>query len=93
MQWVKQTFSARFNVLTGREGHVWGDRYWSEILEGEPPVEAAEVDWVAVDAEADKEIPAVITYELSWDSPRDEEIRLKMSTSRKNPPNSADPTD
>jgi hypothetical protein len=34
MQWVKQTFSARFNVLTGRSGHVWGDRYWSEILPG-----------------------------------------------------------
>jgi hypothetical protein len=32
MQWLKQTFSARFNVLTGRSGHVWGDRYSSEIL-------------------------------------------------------------
>jgi hypothetical protein len=34
---MKQTFSVRFNVKTGRTGHVWGDRYWSEILEGEPP--------------------------------------------------------
>jgi hypothetical protein len=52
-------------------------------------VDAKEVDWAAVDAEADKEIPAAITYELSWDNPRDEEIRLKLSTSRKKPPKPA----
>ncbi|MDR0585404.1 MAG: hypothetical protein LBG57_13810, partial [Treponema sp.] len=23
-------------ALTGRTGHIWGDRYWSLILEGEP---------------------------------------------------------
>jgi hypothetical protein len=92
MQWVKQTFSARFNVIVGRTGHVWGDRYWSEILDGEPPVEAEEVDWAAVNAEADKEIPAAITYSLSWDSPRRAEIRLKLSTSRKKPPKPAAPT-
>jgi hypothetical protein len=91
MQWLKQTFSARFNARTGREGHVWGNRYWSEILEGEPPQEAAEVDWEMVKEKAKTEIPAGITYELSWDSPRDEEIRLKMSTSRKKPPDSAAP--
>jgi hypothetical protein len=37
MQWVKQAFAARFNVLDGRTGHIWGDRYWSLILPGEPP--------------------------------------------------------
>jgi hypothetical protein len=37
MQRVKQTFATRFNVLDGRTGHIWGDRYWSEILAGEPP--------------------------------------------------------
>jgi hypothetical protein len=37
MQWVKQTFSVRFNIVTWRTGHVWGDRYKSEILPGEPP--------------------------------------------------------
>jgi REP element-mobilizing transposase RayT len=41
MQWLKQTFAQRYNALTGRTGHIWGDRYWSLILEGEPP-EAAE---------------------------------------------------
>jgi hypothetical protein len=45
MQWMKQTFSCRFNVKTGRSGHVWGDRYKSEILPGEPPPGAEEVDW------------------------------------------------
>jgi hypothetical protein len=44
-----------------------------------------------VDAEANKEIPAAMTYSLSWDSPRDEEIRLKLSSSRKNPPKPAAP--
>ena len=37
MQWLKQTFAQRYNALTGRTGHIWGDRYWSEILAGEPP--------------------------------------------------------
>jgi REP element-mobilizing transposase RayT len=37
MQWMKQVFAQRYNALTGRSGHIWGDRYWSQILEGEPP--------------------------------------------------------
>jgi hypothetical protein len=36
MQWIKQTFAARFNVIDGRSGHIWGDRYWSEIVAGPP---------------------------------------------------------
>jgi hypothetical protein len=91
MQWIKQTFSARFNVIVGRTGHVWGERYRLEILGGEPPKEAVEVDWEMVEEKAKTEIPADVTYALSWDSPRDEEIRLKMSTSRKKPPQSAAP--
>jgi hypothetical protein len=92
MQGVKQTFSARFNVIVGRTGHVWGERYQSEILAGEPPEWAKEVDWGMVEAKARTEIPKGITYKLSWDSPRDEEIRLKMSSSRKKPPKPAVPT-
>jgi REP element-mobilizing transposase RayT len=41
MQRMKQTFAQRYNALTGRIGHIWGDRYWSLILEGEPPEGAA----------------------------------------------------
>jgi REP element-mobilizing transposase RayT len=37
MKWMKQTLAARYNARTGRIGHVWGDRYWSRILDGEPP--------------------------------------------------------
>jgi REP element-mobilizing transposase RayT len=37
MQRMKQVFAQRYNALTGRSGHIWGDRYWSRILEGEPP--------------------------------------------------------
>jgi REP element-mobilizing transposase RayT len=40
MQWLKQTFAVRYNVMKRLDGHVWGDRYWSKVLEGEPPEEA-----------------------------------------------------
>jgi hypothetical protein len=92
MQWLKQTFSARFNVRTGRTGHVWGDRYRSEILEGEPPEWAKEVDWTAVDVEANKEIPMAITYSLSWDSPRLAGMTEKMRFSFKTVPAPATPS-
>jgi REP element-mobilizing transposase RayT len=38
MKWMKQVFAQRYNAMTGRIGHIWGDRYWSRILEGEPDV-------------------------------------------------------
>jgi REP element-mobilizing transposase RayT len=37
MKWLKQVFSQRYNHADGRVGHIWGDRYWSLILVGEPP--------------------------------------------------------
>jgi REP element-mobilizing transposase RayT len=37
MKWLKQTFAQRYNRETGRIGHIWGDRYWSRILAGDPP--------------------------------------------------------
>ncbi|MDR2374848.1 MAG: transposase [Treponema sp.] len=36
MKWLKQVFAQRFNAADGRTGHIWGDRYWSRIVEGEP---------------------------------------------------------
>jgi hypothetical protein len=42
MKWVKQTFAARSNRRDGRTGHIWGDRYVSWVLEGEPEEEGAE---------------------------------------------------
>jgi hypothetical protein len=42
MQWLKQVFAVEFNKVDGRTGHVWGDRYWSRILDGEPPEEDPE---------------------------------------------------
>jgi hypothetical protein len=36
LKWIKQTFAVRYNRLAGWTGHIWGDRYWSLILEGEP---------------------------------------------------------
>jgi hypothetical protein len=53
MQWLKQTFAVRFNRRAGRTGHLWGNRYWSGVLEGEPPEGAGKVDWTAVEAEAE----------------------------------------
>ncbi|MDR1469510.1 MAG: hypothetical protein LBT00_09470 [Spirochaetaceae bacterium] len=86
MQWMKQTFSVRFNVRTGRKAHLWGERYWSEILAGEPPPEAEEVDWDAVGAEAKTPIPEVMAYALSWDSLRTGIWEAKTSFSPKNQP-------
>jgi REP element-mobilizing transposase RayT len=37
MKWMKQVFAQRYNREDGRTGHIWGDRYGSRILEGEPP--------------------------------------------------------
>jgi hypothetical protein len=36
MKWMKQVFARRYNRGEGRIGHIWGDRYWSEIVEGVP---------------------------------------------------------
>ncbi|MDR0689022.1 MAG: transposase, partial [Spirochaetaceae bacterium] len=36
MKWLKQVFAQRYNRAEGRIGHIWGDRYGSWILEGEP---------------------------------------------------------
>jgi REP element-mobilizing transposase RayT len=41
MQWIKQSYSVRYNVHDGRTGHIWGDRYLSVIVEG-PPGDAEE---------------------------------------------------
>ncbi|MDR1108640.1 MAG: hypothetical protein LBL19_06365, partial [Spirochaetaceae bacterium] len=49
LKWMKQTFAVRYNRLTGRTGHIWGDRYWSLVLEGEPP---EEVGWEVGEEEA-----------------------------------------
>jgi REP element-mobilizing transposase RayT len=51
LKWMKQTFAVRYNKLTGRTGHIWGDRYWSAILDGEPP---EEVVWEAGEEAAAK---------------------------------------
>jgi hypothetical protein len=40
MKWMKQVFAQRYNAAAGRIGHIWGDRYWSRIVEGEPEVES-----------------------------------------------------
>jgi REP element-mobilizing transposase RayT len=44
MKRLKQSFAQRYNREDGRTGHIWGDRYWSRIVEGEPPEEAAAED-------------------------------------------------
>jgi REP element-mobilizing transposase RayT len=53
MQWLKQTYAVRYNVHDGRTGHIWGDRYWSKILDG-PPEDAEEYVFAAVDCAASR---------------------------------------
>jgi REP element-mobilizing transposase RayT len=52
MQWIKQTFACRYNVYDGRTGHIWGDRYESEIVPEGPPKDAEEYVFAAVVCEA-----------------------------------------
>jgi hypothetical protein len=86
MQWVKQTFAVRFNLRTDRTGHVWGDRYWSRVLDGEPPEWAAEVDWeaVAVAAETGVLPPSTGVSPLSAETPA--ETGFSSQTSARSPP-------
>jgi hypothetical protein len=49
VKWIKQTFAVRFNLLDGRTGHIWGDRYFSEIIEGEPPEWAERYVFIEID--------------------------------------------
>jgi hypothetical protein len=86
MQWVKQTFSVRFNVRTGRTGHVWGERYGSEILPGEPPEGVFPVDWARVEEMAKTPISKAMTYELAWGSPQWAGGMVKMRFSFKTAP-------
>jgi hypothetical protein len=51
MQWIKQTFACRYNAMKRLDGHVWGDQYWSKIVEG-PPKDAEEYVFAAVVCEA-----------------------------------------
>jgi hypothetical protein len=44
MQRIKQTYAVRYNVMKHLDGHLWGDRYWSKVLEGEPPEEEIPVN-------------------------------------------------
>jgi hypothetical protein len=56
MQWLKQTFAVRYNVMKGLDGHLWGDRYWSKVLVGEPPEDAEEYVFAAVDWKAGRRV-------------------------------------
>jgi hypothetical protein len=48
MQWIKQTYACRYNVYDGRTGHIWGDRYESEIVPEGPPKDAEKYVFAAV---------------------------------------------
>jgi hypothetical protein len=55
---MKQTFAVRYNRAEGRTGHIWGDRYGSGVVEGEPPEWAEWVCWGDVEAAAETRTPA-----------------------------------
>jgi hypothetical protein len=60
---LKQTFSVRYNVLHGLKGHTWGNRYFSEILEGEPPPGTEPWTGPVMGVEAAEFLPAVAISE------------------------------
>jgi hypothetical protein len=57
MQRMKQVFAQRYNALTGRTGHIWGDRYWSRILEGDPPEVLGVEAWFGAGAGGQSKTP------------------------------------
>jgi hypothetical protein len=85
MQRVKQTFAVRFNLSADRTGHVWGDRYWSRVVEGEPPEEAVEVDWEAVEAAAETGVISFGTCPPDGVSPLTGETPAETGFSPQNP--------
>jgi hypothetical protein len=91
MQLLKQTFSLRFNILTGRKGHLWGERYESEILDGEPPEDVEAVDWAAIDKSANTPIAGAVAYILTWASLRSPGMTITTSFSAQNAAKSASP--
>jgi hypothetical protein len=92
MQWMKQTFAVRFNVYAGRTGHIWGDRYRSRVLAGEPPEWARAVDWEMVEALAETRIPAArARVRPGGVSPRTEGGTAKTGFSPKIPLHSTPP--
>jgi hypothetical protein len=92
MQWMKQTFAVRFNAYAGRTGHIWGDRYRSRVLAGEPPEWAEAVDWGMVEALAEARIPAARAGARPGGvSPRGAEKSAEMSFSPKIPLQSTPP--
>jgi hypothetical protein len=91
MQWLKQTFAVRFNRCTGRIGHIWGDRYWSKVLEEEPPEWAAEVDWEAVEAAAETGEISFGMWPLDGVSPLTTETPAEGGFSHQSPARSPSP--
>jgi REP element-mobilizing transposase RayT len=90
MQWIKQTFACRYNALKRLDGHVWGDRYWSKVLKGEPPEEEIAVkEAVRGDcmenggkgsaAEEGEKIPKA----RPWEGPPDGDSHREGETARK----------
>jgi hypothetical protein len=92
MQWLKQTFAVRFNLGGDRTGHVWGDRYWSRVVEGEPPEGAAEVDWEAVDVAAETGVLPSRGWPSDGVSPPAAENPAEGEFSPKNPARSPPPS-
>jgi hypothetical protein len=91
MQWVKQTFAVCFNRRTGRTGHVWGDRYWSRVLEGEPPEWAGEVDWEVAEKVAETGEISFGTQPLDGVSPLATENPVETGFSPQTPAQSPPP--
>jgi hypothetical protein len=79
MKWIKQVFAQRYNRMSGRCGHIWGDRYESKVLPGEAPEEgggcgggvawvgriAGVRPWQGAEAEKSKFLPFSLHFPLS----------------------------
>jgi hypothetical protein len=81
---VEPDVCVRFNLCVGRTGRVWGGRYWSRVLEGEPSEGAVEVA-------AETEELAAGTYLPTGVSPPTAETPMETGFSPQNPARSPPP--
>ncbi|MDR1094842.1 MAG: transposase [Spirochaetaceae bacterium] len=84
MQWLKQTFAVRYNVMKRLDGHVWGDRYWSKVLEGEPPVEGSAACGDCGEELVGEEAGGQIPEARSWEGPPDGDSHHAGKTAENN---------
>ncbi|MDR1094779.1 MAG: hypothetical protein LBL31_00135, partial [Spirochaetaceae bacterium] len=74
----------RYNVMKRLDGHVWGDRYWSKVLEGEAPEEGVLAGGSGCgDCGGEEEAGGQIPEARPWEGPSDGDSHREGETAGK----------